>query len=190
MSYGIHAPGYTMTLCLAIRLALVNGTSAHVMQVEAWKVLLHWALSCWKLPWDRSDLFIVGACWKRAFFPMIKLHFWSVEAVLPFNCGRKEIKVITAFSLCLTSTLFCLCKKIPFQSFPTKYRHFTNMLCFDWCSIMLWAVLRNSWQVLSVFKYCKKKISYNCYKAELPLQFFKCWSHFVCLFGQCFCSIY
>ena len=52
MPYGIHAPGYKMTLCLAIRFALVNGTSAHVIQVEAWKVLLHWALSAWKLPWD------------------------------------------------------------------------------------------------------------------------------------------
>lgn len=55
---------------------------------------------------------------------------------------------------------------------------------------MLWAVLQNSWQVLSVFKYCKEKISYNCYKAELALHFFKCRSHFVCLFGQCFRSIY
>ena len=37
---------------------------------------------------------------------------------------------------------------------------------------MLWAVLQNRWQVLSVFKYCKKKISYNCYKAELFVAFF------------------
>lgn len=49
----------------------------------------------------------------------------------------------------------------------TFYQH--NTL---WCSVTLWAVLQDSWQVLSVFKYCKKKISYNCYKAELLLLFF------------------
>ena len=53
-----------------------------------------------------------------------------------------------------------------------KLRHLTNIIRSDWYSIMLWAVLQNRWQVLSVFKYCKKKISYNCYKAELFVAFF------------------
>lgn len=52
-----------------------------------------------------------------------------------------------------------------------KLRHY-QQICSDWYSVMLWAVLQNRWQVLSVFKYCKKKISYNGYKAELFLLFF------------------
>lgn len=104
---------------------------------------------------------------------MMTLHFWSAGAVSPLNRGRRGGEGNYNTQLCVfTSALFCLCKKMPSQSFPMKLRHLTNIIRSDWYSIMLWAVLQNRWQVLSVFKYCKKKISYNCYKAELFVAFF------------------
>lgn len=54
-----------------------------------------------------------------------------------------------------------------------KVRHSTNIMCFDWCGVRLWAVLQNSWRVLSVFKYCKNKISYiTVIKQNFLLLFF------------------
>lgn len=114
---------------------------------------------------------------------MMTLHFWSAGAVSPLNRGRRGGEGNYNTQLCVfTSALFCLCKKMPSQSFPMKLRHLTNIIRSDWYSIMLWAVLQNRWQVLSVFKYCKKKISYNCYKAELFVAFFFLMLKSLCMF--------
>lgn len=138
-------------------------------------------------------------------FPQWWRFIFEVLKPCPHSTGAEgEIKVVpTPSSVSSQALCFASARKCHFSHFPWN-SDITNTICSVWYSVMLWAVLQNRWQVLSVFKYCKKKISYNGYKAELFVAFFfilmlksLCmfvWSVFSTVFiktyGFCFCFFF